>query len=60
MQRQRKQLRRSVKSKLDFEKINKIGKPLAILTKTKREFKSITLEMKREKLQQTPKKYKGS
>jgi len=49
-----------VKSKLDFEKINKIGKPLAILTKKKREFKSITLEMKREKLQQTPKKYKGS
>ena len=44
-----------------FEKINKIDKPLARLIKKKREgLKSIQLEMKKEKLQQTPQKYKAS
>ena len=43
-----------------FEKINKIDKPLARLLKKKRELKSIKLEMKKEKLQLTPHKYKGS
>ena len=45
-----------------FEKINKIHKPLARLTKKKkgRGLKLIKLEMKKEKLQLTPQKYKGS
>ena len=42
-----------------FQKINKIDKPLARLKK-KRGLKSIKLEMKTEKLQQTPQKYKAS
>ena len=43
------------------EKINKIDKPLARLIKKKgRGLKSIKLEMKKEKLQQTPQKYKAS
>ena len=43
-----------------FEKINKIDKPLDRLIKKKgRGLKSIKLEMKREKLQLTPQKYKG-
>ena len=43
-----------------FEKINKIDKPLARLTKKKREKNQITkLEMKEERLQQTVQKYKG-
>jgi len=44
-----------------FEKINKIDKPLARLIKEKKErrIKSIKLEMKRERLQQTMQKYKG-
>ena len=45
-----------------FEKINKIGKPLArLIRKKKRErrIKSTKLEMKKEKLQQTRQKYKG-
>ena len=43
-----------------FEKINKIDKPLARLTKKKeRRIKSIKLEMKKERLQQTMQKYKG-
>ena len=43
-----------------FEKINKIDKPLARLTKKKeRRIKSIKLEMKKEGLQQTTQKYKG-
>ena len=42
-----------------FEKINKIGKPLARLIKKKgKGAKSIKLEMKN-KLQPTPQKYKG-
>ena len=42
-----------------FEKINKIDKPLARLIKKKRtELKSIKLEMKKEKLLQTPQKYR--
>ena len=41
-----------------FEKINKIVKPLARLEK-KRRIKSIKLEIKKERLQQTMKKYKG-
>ena len=36
-----------------FEKINKIGKPLASLIKKKRRIKSTKLEMKMEKSQQT-------
>ena len=44
-----------------FDKINKIDKPLARLDKKKgRGLKSIILEMKKETLQQTPQKYKGS
>ena len=46
-----------------FEKINKIGKPLArLIRKKKRErrIKSTKLEMKKEKLQQTMQKYKRS
>ena len=45
-----------------FEKINKIDKPLARLIKNKRErgLKSIESEMKKEKLQQTPQKYRAS
>ena len=44
-----------------FEKINKIDKPLARIIKKKGSIlKSIKLEMKKEKLQQTTKKYKGS
>ena len=42
-----------------FEKINKIDKPLARLTKKKRRIKSTKLEMKKERLQQTMQKYKG-
>ena len=42
-----------------FEKINKIDKPLDSSRKN-REFKSIKLEMKKEKLQHTSHKYKGS
>ena len=44
-----------------FEKINKINKPLARITKKKkkRRIKSTKLEMKMEKLQQTTQKYKG-
>ena len=44
-----------------FEKINKIGKPLAKLIKKQREkIKSTKLEMKMERSQQTTQKYKGS
>ena len=44
-----------------FEKINKIDKPLARITRKKRERpKSVKLEMKKEKLQWTPQKYKRS
>ena len=44
-----------------FEKINKMDKPLARLIKKRgRGLKSIKLEMKKEKLQQTPQKYKAS
>ena len=43
-----------------FGKINKIDKPLARLVKKKRGLKSIKLEMKKEKLQQTRQKYKAS
>ena len=43
-----------------FEKINKIDKPLARLTKKKeRRIKSTKLEMKKERLKQTMQKYKG-
>ena len=44
-----------------FEKTNKIDKPLARRIKEKRErrIKSTKLEMKKERLQQTMKKYKG-
>ena len=42
-----------------FEKVNKIGKPLARLIKRKRRIKSTKLEMKKEWLQQTMQKYKG-
>ena len=42
-----------------FEKINKIDKYLARLIKKKRRLKSIKLEMKKERLQQTMQKYKG-
>ena len=43
-----------------FEKINKIDKALARLIKKKeRRIKSIKLEMKKERLQQTMQKYKG-
>ena len=44
-----------------FEKINKIDKPLARLSRKRgRGLKSIKSEMKKEKLQQTPQKYKAS
>ena len=44
-----------------FERINKIDKPLARLIKKQREkIKSIKLEMKMERSQQTTQKYKGS
>ena len=44
-----------------FERINKIDKPLARLIKNKgRKIKSIKLEMKMERSQQTTQKYKGS
>ena len=44
-----------------FEKLNKIDKPLARLIKKQREkIKSIKLEMKTERSQQTTQKYKGS
>ena len=45
-----------------FEKINKIDKPLDRLIKKQREkkIKSIKLEMKMERSQQTTQKYKGS
>ena len=44
-----------------FEKINKIDKPLAGLIKKKgRRIKSTKLGMKKEWLQQTMQKYKGS
>ena len=44
-----------------FEKINKFDKPLARLIKKKgRGLISIILEMKKERLQLTPQKYKGS
>ena len=44
-----------------FERINKIDKPLARLIKKKgRKIKSIKLEMKMERSQQTTQKYKGS
>ena len=44
-----------------FEKVNKIDKPLARLIKKKKErrIKSTKLEMKKERLQQIMKKYKG-
>ena len=43
-----------------FEKINKIENPLGRLIKKKqRRIKSIKLEMKKERLQQTMQKYKG-
>ena len=43
-----------------FEKINKIDKPLASSSRKKeRRIKSTTLEMKKERLQQTMQKYKG-
>ena len=50
------------KSKSWFiEKINKIDKPLARLIRKKgRRIKSINLEMKMEKSQETTQKYKGS
>ena len=44
-----------------FEKINKIEKPLVrLIKKKKRGLKSIKLEMKKEKLQRTSQKYRGS
>ena len=43
-----------------IEKINKIYTPLARLIKKKRGHKSIKLEMKKETLQWTSQKYKGS
>ena len=44
-----------------FEKINKMDRPLARLIKKKgRRIKSIKVEMKMEKSQQTTQKYKGS
>ena len=44
-----------------FEKINKIYTPLARLIKKKRErTQSIKLEIKKERLQLTPQKYKGT
>ena len=43
-----------------FERINKIDKPLARLIKKGSKIKSIKLEMKMERSQQTTQKYKGS
>ena len=43
-----------------FKKIKKIDKTLARLIKKKRRIKSTKLEMKKEQLQQTMQKYKGS
>ena len=44
-----------------FERINKIDKPLArLIKKPRRKIKSIELEMKMERSQQTTQKYKGS
>ena len=43
-----------------FEKLKKFGKSLAKLIKKKGRLKSIKSEMKKEKLQQTKRKYKGS
>ena len=44
-----------------FEKTNKIDKSLARLIKKKeRRIKSTTLEMKKQRVQQTMQKYKGS
>ena len=44
-----------------FEKINKIDKPLArLIKKQSKKIKSIKLEMKMERSQQTTQKYKGS
>ena len=44
-----------------FERINKIDKPLARLIKNKgRKIKSIKLEIKMERSQQTTQKFKGS
>ena len=43
-----------------FERINKIDKPLTTLIKKQRKMKSIKLEMKMERSQQTTQKYKGS
>ena len=43
-----------------FDKMNKTDKPLARLIKKKRGLKSIKEEMKKEKLQLTLQKYKGS
>ena len=44
-----------------FERINKIDKPLArIIKKQRRKIKSIKLETKMERSQQTTQKYKGS
>ena len=43
-----------------FERINKIDKPLARLIKKQRKIKSIKLEMKMERPQQTTQKYNGS
>ena len=43
-----------------FEKINQINKPLARLTKKKRERVQINKEIKEKKIQPTPQKYKGS
>ena len=43
-----------------FEKITQIDKPLARRIKNERRIKSTKLEMKKERLQQTTQKYKGS
>ena len=43
-----------------FERINKIDKPLARLIKKGSKIKSIKLEMKMERSQQTTQKHKGS
>ena len=43
-----------------FEKINKIDKPLDSSRRKERRIKSTKLEMKKERLQQTMQKYKGS
>ena len=43
-----------------FEKINKIDKSVARLIKKERRIKSTKLETKKERLQKTMQKYKGS